>query len=162
MLNNFNIYENSKKRELYVAMTRAKNNLSIHLNNNILDGLNADKLKIENDNKLYPEQDTIVLQLMHKDVWLSFFNNKKRQYLMKKLRSGDKLACRDNTCFDPANNEILKFSKAFISKLEEIKTKGYAINEVRVNFILFWKNEDSDTEVKIILPGIYLTKQSDR
>jgi ATP-dependent DNA helicase RecQ len=103
-----------------------------------------------------------VLQLTHKDVWLSFFNNKKRQDLMKKLRSGDMLTCRDNTCFDPANNEILKFSKAFISKLEEIQTKGYAINEVRVNFILFWKNEDSDTEVKIILPEIYLTKRSDK
>lgn len=161
MLNNFYINEESKKRELYVAMTRAKNNLAIHLNNNILDGLHAGDLSLKNDTNDYSIQETIVLQLTHKDVWLGFFNNNNRQKLIKKLQSGDKLICRDNICYNSENREILRFSKAFISKSEELQNKNYAISEVKINFILFWKNEETEKEVKIVLPEIYLIKKHD-
>jgi len=160
LLNDFYINEESEKRELYVAITRAKNNLSIHLNNNIFDNLKVDNLLYEFDTNNYSEQAGIVLQLTHKDVWLDFFNNVNRQKLIKNLQSGDKLIYKNYTCFNNDNIEILKFSKAFISKINELENKNYELSEVIINYIVFWKKEeqDKDKEIKIVLPEIYLKK----
>ncbi len=159
MLNDFYINEESKKRELYVAITRAKNNLTIHLNNNIFDNYRINNIVSEFDITDYSEQEIIVLQLTHKDVWLGFFDNNYRQKLLKKLQSGDKLIYKNNACFNNDNKEILRFSTAFSNKLEDLKKKNYAISEVRINFIIFWKNEKSGNEIKIILPEIYFIKK---
>ncbi len=158
MLNNFNLNKESKKRELYVAMTRAKNNLTIHLNNNILDHIDADNLIRKTDTNIYSEQETIILQLTHKDVWLDFFNNNHRQYLISKLQSGDNLNYKNFTCYNLEHQEILKFSKAFISKLETFENQ-YEISEIKINHIVYWKKEESEKEIKIILPEVYLKKK---
>ncbi len=159
MLNNFRINEESKKRELYVAMTRAKNNLTIHLNNDIINNLDARNLSVIKDNNGYTTQETIVLQLTHKDVWLGFFDNNFRQDLIKHLQSGDELIYRNNVCYNFDNREILRFSKAFIAKLEELQNKDYIISEVKINFIVFWENEETEKEIKIILPEVYLIRK---
>jgi len=161
VLDNFYLNDNSKKRELYVAMTRAKNNLSIHLNNNILDNIQAENLTVKKDFSEYNSQESFVLQLTHKDIWLDYFINKYRQNIIKHLQSGDELLLKNDTCFDSENKEILKFSKAFSSKLEVLKNNGYEIETVKINFILFWQKEGTKTEIKIILPEIYLTKKHD-
>jgi ATP-dependent DNA helicase RecQ len=159
MLNNFQIYEESKKRELYVAMTRAKNKLVIHLNNNILDGLNADNLRMEKDTESYTDQNDIVLQLSHRDIWLDYFINNQRQKWISHLQSGDNLFFKKDSCYNSENQEILKISKAFASRLNDFIKSGYEVNSVKINFILFWKKEETDKEVKIVLPEIYLQKR---
>ena len=158
MLNNFQIYEESKKRELYVAMTRAKNKLVIHLNNNILDGLNADNLRIEKDTESYTNQNAIILQLSHRDIWLDYFINNQRQKWISHLQSGDNLFFKKDRCYNSENQEILKISKAFVSRLNDFIKSGYEVNSVKINFILFWKKEETDREVKIVLPEICLQK----
>ncbi len=45
MLENFNPATDEAKRQLYVAMTRAKRNLTIHLNGNYLDNLTTENLE---------------------------------------------------------------------------------------------------------------------
>ncbi|RUA24404.1 MAG: RecQ family ATP-dependent DNA helicase, partial [Bacteroidetes bacterium] len=161
MLNQFETNNDSRKRDLYVAMTRAKNLLHIHLNNNILDYISVENMQRETDNADYNKQDTIVLQLTHKDIWLDFFINRYRQKIMKGLRSGDRLFLKDNTCYNSTNQEILKLSKAFSLRLEELtEKKGYEIDEVKVNFMLMWKKEGQEEEHKIILPEIYMRKKS--
>ncbi|HFB61971.1 MAG TPA: RecQ family ATP-dependent DNA helicase, partial [Bacteroidetes bacterium] len=72
MLNNPVLNGDSEKRELYVALTRAKNNLSIHLNNPVFDRFITGDVHFEKDTATYPEQELIVLQLTHKDAWLDF------------------------------------------------------------------------------------------
>jgi ATP-dependent DNA helicase RecQ len=42
LLENFDPRENEKKRQLYVALTRAKQKLTIHLNGNYLDKLKTE------------------------------------------------------------------------------------------------------------------------
>jgi hypothetical protein len=32
------------------------------------------------------------------------------------------------------------------------KSKGYKLNEAKVNFIFYWKKTDEDKEIQIILP----------
>tara|TARA_Y100000114_G_scaffold19752_1_gene15834 strand:+ start:70890 stop:71051 length:162 start_codon:yes stop_codon:yes gene_type:complete len=49
-------------------------------------------------------------------------------------------------------------SKCFKEKLIELKEKGFDIKECKTNYLLYWKAENSDQEVKIILPEIYLEK----
>ena len=49
-------------------------------------------------------------------------------------------------------------SKAFTAKLDELKEKGYEVEQVKVNFILFWTKEETGQDVKIVLPEMYLVK----
>ncbi len=160
MLNRFNLNSESKKRDLYVAMTRAKNNLSIHLNNNILDSISAENLSRQTDLSDFEQEESIVLQLTHKDIWLDFFNSPFLQNKMKRLRSGDPLFLKENSCFDSDGHQIIRFSKAFITKLDGLKDKGYEVEAVKINFMLFWQKEGATNEHKIILPEIYLLKKT--
>ena len=54
---------------------------------------------------------------------------------------------------------VLKFSNQFNKQIEELKSLGYSVKDVNVNFIVYWKNEENDEEVKIILPRINFEKQ---
>ena len=158
MLNNMSLNNDSRKRELYVALTRAKDNLTVHLNNNVFDRLITGDINFETNETVYPAQEFIVLQLTHKDIWLDFFINPYRQKLIRHLQSGDDLLFKDGTCYNSDNREILKLSKAFTAKLDELKEKGYEVEQVKVNFILFWTKEETGKEVKIVLPEMYLVK----
>ena len=158
MLNRLQLNDDSRRRELYVAMTRAKNNLTIHLNNHILDKFLTKDIQFLKDNTTYPPQEHVVLQLSHKDVWLDFFNGRYRQNLIKHLQSGDALIVEDNTCYNKNRKEILKFSKSFVKKLEELKSQGYTVEDAVVNFIFFWAHEETDKEIKIVLPEIRMVK----
>jgi ATP-dependent DNA helicase RecQ len=54
MLENFNPATDEAKRQLYVAMTRAKRNLTIHLNGNYLDNITAENLeRVEDEKHIY-------------------------------------------------------------------------------------------------------------
>ncbi len=153
MLENYNSTTDEAKRLLYVAMTRAKINLTIHLNSNFLDNLITDNLeRIENyENHLPPNELAIHLSL--KDVWLDYFIS--RQHLVSQLKSGDNLIVKDDECLNNNGKSILKFSKKFIDEIKNRKAKNYELKRAKVNFIVYWKKEDTEQEVKIILPELY-------
>ena len=46
MLDDFNANSDDSKRQLYVAMTRAKQNLTIHYNGNYLDNIKVEELRL--------------------------------------------------------------------------------------------------------------------
>ncbi len=159
LLNNFHLTDDEQKRTLYVAMTRAKTNLTIHTNNNILDAFKTENLKVEFDHSMYGAQETIVLQLTHRDVWLDFFVNSQRQALIKHLQSGDTLYLKKDTCYNAEHREVLKLSKVAQTQLEKLASKGYVVETVKINFIVFWRKENNRGEVRIILPEIYLNRK---
>ena len=160
MLNNFNINNDSQKRQLYVAMTRAKNNLIIHINNNILDGLSTQNLVIKRDTRKYNSPEIIVLQATHKDVWLDSFYGGNKQNLIKKLQSGDELRYNNGVCYNEDNKELFRFSKSFVDKINERKSKGYSVQKVKINFMVFWLKKDIEKEILIILPEIYFVRNA--
>jgi len=43
--------------------------------------------------------------------------------------------------------------------LEELKSNGYHLVEAKVNFIVYWTDEDKKIEVKIILPELRFEKK---
>jgi len=160
MLENFDAREDKMKRQLYVAMTRAKQKLIIHLNGNYLDKLKTEELeRVENNNTFEPPNG-LVLQLSHKDIQLGYF-----EFIQKRvntLTSGDSITISDEGCKNEKGELVLKFSKKFIDRLEEIKKNGFELREAKINFIVHWKAEDKEQEVKIILPELHFEKQINR
>ena len=156
MLDNFNASSDSAKRQLYVAMTRAKQNLTVHLNSNFLDHLSAENLEQIEDSEIYLPPKELAMHLTYKDVWLDYFVN--RQYLISQLTSGDSLTFRGDKCLNSSGQSVLKFSKHFLGQIENIKEKDYKLKSVKVNFILYWIKEGAEHEVKIILPELLFEK----
>lgn len=156
LLENVNPTTDEVKRLLYVAMTRAKNNLVIHLNGNYLNDIITDQLERINDAETYYPPDEISMHLTHKDIWLDYFINK--QHLVSGLISGEVLSISDYDCINSNGKSVLKFSKQFIQHIERMKEKGYVPKSAKVNFILFWKKEGTEQELKIVLPELFFEK----
>ncbi|KRT15004.1 ATP-binding protein [Pedobacter ginsenosidimutans] len=157
LLKDFDMSKDSTKRQLYVGMTRAKNNLSVHLNGNYLDQIEVENLERIEDNNVYPELEEIVCNLTHTDIWLDYTANK--QNLISPLISGEVLIVDGDECKNLNGQSVLKFSKKFISEIESQSKKGYDLKGAKVNFVLYWLKEGATEEIKIILPEVLFVKR---
>ncbi len=156
MLEDFDSSTDASKRLLYVAMTRAKRNLTIHLNSGFLSRMRTENLvKIEDRNINFPASE-IAIHAGFRDVWLDFFIS--RQHLINKLTCGDTLFVNGEECLNKEGQIVLKYSQQFIRQLSELKDKGYNLKSAKVNLIVYWLKEESGKEVKIILPELFLEK----
>ena len=153
MLEDFTFHQDEAKRVFYVAMTRAKNHLTIHLNNNYLNSLPVEQGQKTTDPKNYPPPDYLVEQLTHRDVNLGYFKYAER--FITELTSGEEIKYKGDGCSDSQGRPILKFSKDFLEKIKKREKENFQIEKVRVNFILYWQGEDLAKEIKIILPVIH-------
>ena len=156
MLENFNSATDEAKRQLYVAMTRAKRNLTIHLNGNYFDNLTAENLERIEDREEHLPPQQLAMHLSFKDVWLDYFII--RQHLISQLTSGDSLTINGDECTNAKGQSVLKFSKQLLNTIESVKQKGYHLKQAKVNFIVYWKKEDAENESKIILPELYFER----
>lgn len=156
LLENFNPATDETKRQLYVAMTRAKRNLTIHLNGNYLDNLTAENLERVEDNEPHLPPSELAMHLTHEDVNLGYFEFV--QHRLNGIISGDLLTKTDEGYANAKGDLVLKFSKKFIKVLNSQERKGYKLKEVKVNFVLYWKKPDEEKETKIILPALYFEK----
>ncbi|WP_445735456.1 RecQ family ATP-dependent DNA helicase [Mariniflexile sp.] len=156
MLENFNPSSDEAKRQLYVAMTRAKQNLTIHLNGNYLDNIDAENIILSEDQEEHSPPNQLVMHLTFKDVWLDYFST--RQHLISQLTSGDVLTIKGDECTNSKGQSLLKFSKHFQNIIEHRKQEGFLLKEVRVNFIVYWKKEDAEQEIQIILPELFFDR----
>jgi ATP-dependent DNA helicase RecQ len=157
LLKDFDTGEDSTKRQLYVGITRAKNNLSVHLNGNYLDQIEVENLERIVDADIYPALEEIVYNLTHTDIWLDYFANK--QHLISSLISGESLIVDGDECKNLNGQSILKFSRKFIAEIEMQSKKGFDLKEAKVNFVLYWLKEGSPNEIKIILPEVLFVKR---
>jgi ATP-dependent DNA helicase RecQ len=156
MLENFNPATDEAKRQVYVAMTRAKQNLAIHLNGNYLDNITVENLERVEDREEHLPPSQLAMHLTYKDVWLDYFIT--RQHLVSQLTSGDTLIINGDECTNTKGQSILRFSKQFLNTIEAVKQKGFNLKQAKVNFIVYWKKEDAEQEVKIILPELYFER----
>lgn len=158
MLENFKPETDEAKRQLYVAMTRAKSNLTIHLNGNYLDNITVENLERLEDKEEHLPPQLLAMHLTYKDVWLDYFLT--RQNLISQLKSGDSLIINGDECTNSKGQSVLKFSRQFLNTIEAKKQKGYHLKQAKVNFIIYWKKEDSLNESKIILPELYFERKN--
>lgn len=153
MLSNFNYGTDAALRQLYVAMTRAKTYLNIHSNDTYFNFINTEGLKKVMNNELYSSPARLVVQLSHKDLWLDSFHY--NQEAISCLSSGDKLIVDKNHCLNSKGQIVIRFSKHFISKIEDMKRNFYLPKAGKINHIVYWKKEDAEDEIRIVLPEIY-------
>ena len=156
MLENFPQRDDNDKRLLYVAMTRAKDALSVHLNSSFLDRFTMKGLERGNDTRQYEPSAERTLLLSLKDVWLNDFAW--RQNVISGLMSGDSLSADEHGCCDRDGRTVLKFSSRFKDTLAGFIGKGYSVSEAWVNFIVWWKGEGMDREIMVVLPGLKIIK----
>jgi ATP-dependent DNA helicase RecQ len=153
LLDGFTTETDEKKRQLYVAMTRAKNNLTIHLNTDIFESMtDADTIRTI-DHTDYLPPDRLVMLLTHKDVHLGEFAY--RQTPIERLTSGDALQLRESGCTNGDGEAVLFFSQNFRDKIARLKETGYCLQSATVSYILYWKAEDSEREIRIVLPQLH-------
>lgn len=148
--------DDSLIRRYYVGMTRAKNLLSIHTDGDYFNNLKPNKYSV--DKTQYAMPDEIVLQLSHRDVFLSFFKGLKREVLS--LRSGDSLIYNDFILYKADTNKpVAKLSINMQSTLQEWEKKGYKVKSASARFILAWKPKDApkeESESAILLADLVL------
>ena len=152
MLSDFDISPTENKRLLYVAMTRAKDNLTIHYNDNYFDDYIAENLDHIQNSTHYDAPDLISLQLTHHDVKLGYFIFVRS--IIEKLTAGQELMPEKDGCKNSQGEPVLKFSKSFQEKIDEFETRGYKLNEAKVKFILYWFDKESAEERLIVLPEV--------
>jgi ATP-dependent DNA helicase RecQ len=155
-LSQFYKWDDIRKREVYVAITRAKQNLYVFYNGNYLDKINVENMQKTFDNNGYTLPEQIVLQLTHEDVALSYFASRKKE--IDSLMSGSDLSVREEGCFI-GNKQVLKFSTKFRIKIEALRAKGHFPTNAVIRHIVFWQDKDMENEIKIILPDIEFSKK---
>jgi ATP-dependent DNA helicase RecQ len=140
-------------------MTRAKQNLTIHLNGNYLDDISCQNIERINDDFQYNPSNLLVTHLTHKDIWLDYFISK--QDIITNLKSGDELIVNNDGCSDKKGNCILKFSNSYKEKIIEYEKSGYKLSESKINYIVYWKKEEHENEILIVLPELRFKKHDD-
>lgn len=149
------------KRVLYVAMTRAKEQLLIH------ERITKQAERVAETSAIYETAidlppktyNRLILQLGHKDIYLSFFYNKNICQLMENVRSGDSLKVTEKGCYLESGEQILVFSKAFKERLRLYEKQGYSLHSAKVNAVLYWKSEDHEDETKVLMPMVKLVEK---
>ncbi len=160
MLDNFNANSDDSKRQLYVAMTRAKQNLTIHYNGNYLNNIEVEELHHVKNTSTHLLPEHLVYHLTHKDINLGYF--KFIQKRLNSLNSGDSLGINEKGLVNSYSNQIVKFSKTFQVVRESLENQGFQLVESKIRFILLWEdnneNADEEKEIKILLPELYFEK----
>ena len=160
MLNNTDTTKEENLRALYVGFTRARKRLSVHYYGiPLLESIQTATAKNIQVNRAYPEPDEIALQMTMKDVHLDYFIDKKKDIF--KLHSGSQLGITSDgltAVIDNRSIELVRFSKLFCTRLEELRKNGYTPSRAEVRYIVAWKKEDAEEETAVILPNIYLKR----
>ena len=143
-------------RKLYVAITRAKNNLYIHHHSHIFDNYWLNNVSHIFDEKSYSPAQEIILSLTLRDVVLDYFLNKNDAVI--KLRSGVQLKVSANYLLTENNISIVKLSETMVTKVDNLRRKGYLPYKAEIRFIVCWKKEGSEQETGVVLPDIYFKK----
>lgn len=168
-LKGLNEVSDKERRMVYVGITRAKDNLSVHFDNGLLFSGETVQEGIIYDNSDYEAPSEVLMQLSHRDVFLNMFKN--TQVPLQSLHSGTSLII-DGDCLsanvDGRVRRILRFSAAFKEKLAKMASRGYSPVEAKVRFQVYWRYDDQPEgslqpvrkEVMIILPDLLLRKSS--
>lgn len=162
MLDDFYAAADDAKRQLYVAMTRAKNNLTIHYNGDYFNGITAEDLHSDTVSSAHPDPRHLVYHLSHADINLGYFSFIQKR--LDDLQSGDALGINETGLINSKGKQVVKFSKSFQEVRQALEKQGYQLTGSRVRFILFWEYHHEargeTREIKIVLPELYFEKDS--
>ena len=111
--------------------------------------------------KQYPMPEEIVLQLSHRDVFLSYFKERKQEILT--LQAGDALDFSNSVFYSNMTGKpVAKLSANMQNTLRDWEGKGYQIVSTIVRFIVAWKPKDApkdEKETAVLLADITLSNR---
>ena len=159
MLNHYQMHDDEEKRTLYVAMTRAKENLHIHYNYHLLDDFISETIEFYQDMTDYQKPEFLTMQLSMRDVFLNFFKDKKSKILS--LQSGFQLAWQEKQLGIYSNQQfvpLLQFSSQCYRKIQDLIHQGYSPFCAKTHFIIAWKGKEDTQESAVLLPDLYFKR----
>lgn len=157
LLENFDLGTEEQKRQLYVAITRAKSYLTIHLRGRYLNHIQVENLTRFEDRSQYELPGKLAMQLSHRDVWLDYFIG--RQHIVGILQSGDILRYEDGGWLLDKGQSVLRASKRFEEQFNRVLKNGYEPHFAKINFIVFWRKEAGEREIRIVLPELHFKRK---
>jgi ATP-dependent DNA helicase RecQ len=160
LLDNYKIVKDENIRVIYVAITRAKENLVIHTNSGVFDRIWVPGQYRLVDEALYTEPDWLSFQLTHRDVYLDYFVNVQVARTIESLQAGDRLelAGDDPNLLTASNKRVLRFSSNAAEKMQKFLNRGYEIVSIHAEYIVIWKRKEDDKQYRVVLPLIKLQK----
>ena len=146
-------------RSLYVALTRAKDALTVHTTGDFLKHFATEGVERVRDDKDYPEPKKILLRMGLSDVWLDHVKDKKLR-IFAELTAGDELRVVRNgrTEFRAGGLCCAKASAKFDGTLAEKLGEGYEIESAAVWAIVRRDVPDEDRSDAVVLPVLTLRR----
>ena len=145
-------HEAESLRALYVGITRAKRRLFIHSHAPFFDQMAPPVPHHVEENQRVP----ITIALTHRDVFLDYFKERKRQVL--KLRSGDPLLYANGHLSTPEGVGIAALSNSKKAQMQKLEAKGYQVVSAEVSFIVAWKPKEEQQEYAVCLATLHLVR----
>lgn len=144
-------------RSLYVALTRAKDALTVHTTGDFLRHFEAEGVKRLRDEKKYPEPKRMLLRMGLSDVWLDHFKDVKIRILAE-LTAGDELRVvrGGRTKFFAGGFCCAKASAKFDQMLSKKLQAGYEIESAAVWAVVRRDVPDEDRSDAVVLPVLTL------
>ncbi|WP_222431139.1 hypothetical protein [Pedobacter suwonensis] len=96
------------------------------------------------------------MHLTLRDVQLGYFEH--IQNRINSSFSGLRLQPSDQGLKNGHGELIVKYSQKFKNILQERFDQGFKIAAAKINFIVYWKDEEKQKESKIVLPSLLLKK----
>ncbi|MBN1132364.1 MAG: RecQ family ATP-dependent DNA helicase [Bacteroidales bacterium] len=158
-LNNYDLSNDESRRQLYVGLTRARQNLTVHYNSSFLDHIETGNLIRYTDLTDYSPPDQIALQLSHSDLNLGYFHYV--QHRIPGLKTGYKLLPNGEGCTNTYKDQVLRYSNSFNERMRGLKAQGYKPTSAKITFMVYWFNKELNEEKLIILPELTLEKSTD-
>lgn len=149
-------------RQLYVGLTRAKQNLFIHSNSTLFDNLPTTSYTY--DSTPYPLPQEVTIQLTHRDVVLDNFRNQSTKQQLLAMRSGDSLKYHNYGLYTEEGFFIAKLSHSQQDSLQQWEQKGYRVASATVRYIVAWQPHDTPEdpcEAAVVLANLGLEIESD-
>ena len=145
------------KRQLYVAMTRARQGLHIHYHGDFLAEIEAEGLVYRHDAAEYDRPQDLSLDLDMTEVRLDYFAQ--RQDTILGLRAGAALRLyRDEGLMDAQGRPVLVFSEKGRARLGQLAQQGYQPTQAMVQHQVFWQKAGHQVPILIVLPRLWLRR----
>lgn len=137
LLEDYDLANEEAKRLVYVAITRAKNNLTIHTNRNIFEAIEVPGLLKIHSTNAYVRPNNLLIRTSLKDVHLGFF--RKNQLLIRKLSAGMELGPTAKGLWF-SDRLVVTYSKSFADQLSQKAQKGYHVKKAVISHLVYWKD----------------------
>ena len=163
LLDNYQLSDEASKRVIYVAITRAKNSLNIHVKQNIFAGIEVAGIDSKQVNEIHPQPVDLQIETGMKDIWLGYFKNEYAIRRMKSLQAGDPLFFSQDPLSglnSAEGKKVVKFSTSFKEKLRQFIDKGFKPEQAEAAHIIVWFSEEDNRDYRVILPKIIIKKHA--